>query len=199
MNSKWYLSAFLFICICFGVFQEQVYKPNQEIVLEFIDTSSQNKNIENTISEVQKKLVDIGVTNIAIQKTEKGTLKISYYSIVNVNDVKKALTKEHRLSLNKNSKKENENRDSTTYSIDIYELTNKLDISNLDDKFIFEIEPHSDRFTTNNIFCFYKVLENQANQLFKTAYKANKTSLYIKDYTSYQEPEVRAGPQKYFA
>ncbi|QOD60445.1 hypothetical protein H9I45_14020 [Polaribacter haliotis] len=198
MNSKWYIGTFLLLFICFGVFQEQVYEPNQEIVLEFIDTSSHNNSIKNTINEVQEKLLEIGVANIAIHKTKKGTLKISYYSAVNVDVIKKALSKKHQLVLNKNPDNHKEDEESSNYSIDVYELTDKEDISNLDDKFIFEIEHRSDRFTINYSLGLSKIIESKENTLFKTAYKANKNNLYIKDYTSYQEPEVRAGPQNYF-
>ncbi|QTE22164.1 hypothetical protein [Polaribacter cellanae] len=195
MNSKWYIGTFLLLFICFGVFQEQVYEPNQEIVLEFKDTSSHNNSIENTINEVQEKLVEIGVTNIVIHKTKKGILKISYYSVVNVDAIKKALSKKHQLVLNKNSEDKKEEKESSLYNIDVYELTSKVDVSKLNNKIIFEIEHRSDRFITNNSLGLSKTIESKENKLFRTAYKANKNNLYIKDYTSYKEPEVRAGPK----
>ncbi|MFK8058861.1 MAG: hypothetical protein AB8B78_02115 [Polaribacter sp.] len=197
MKAKWYISTLLFISLCFGAFQEQVFEPNQEIILEFVDTKIHKKNIENTISELKEKLVEIGVTNILIQETQKGTLKISYYSVVDVESIKNTLTEENELALNKKSENKKNSKESYNYKIDVYELTNKIDISDIGNNFIFEIKYQSDRFTTNNFLTFSRVLDFKEHQLFKTAFKANKNNPFTKDFTSHQEPEVRAGPKNH--
>ena len=198
MNANWYISTLFLILIYLGGFHEQVSIPNQEIVLEFVDAKINQKNIKNTITDVKEKLLKIGVSNIKIQETKSGTLKISYYSVVHIDTIKKALAKEHQLVLNKQSKNNKNNNSSSDYQINVYQLTIKLDKSNLDDKFIFEIKQASNRFTTTYNEAFTSSLTaHQTNQLFKTAYKANKKKPFTKDRASHKEPEVRAGPRIY--
>lgn len=196
MNAKWYIGTLLFLFSLFGTFHEQVSTPNQEIVLEFVDTTINKENSDSIIADVKEKLLEVGISNITINETKNGTLKIAYYSTVTIDDVKKAFQKDQEFILNQNS--ENKKKDETLfdYNIDIYELTNETDVSNTpDDKFVFEIKYHSDRFTTNSFSAFLRnIEENKSNQLFKTAYKAYKNNPFIKDKTSYKEPEVRAGP-----
>ena len=200
MKAKWYFSTLLLIFICFGAFQEQVSIPNQEIILEFVDAKINNKNIENTIAEVKEKLLNVGVTNINIKKTQNGTLKISYYSVFDINDIKEELAKQNKLVLNKNSDHKEQNKNSSNYNIDIHEITSETDISNSDYKFVFDVKYNSDRYTNYNYYAFIKKTEqHKADQLFKTTYKVNKNSPFTKDKTSHTEPEVRAGPKSYFS
>ena len=194
MSAKWYISTLLLIFAVFGAFQEQVSIPNQEIMLEFVDAKINKQNIDNTIADVRKKLLNVGISNIIIKETKNGTLKISYFSVVEVDNIKEAIIKDNKFVFNKNSK----NNSSSNYNIAIYELTDEPGISNLDYKFIFEIKYHTDRFTTDTYFAFVKKIEQyKTDQLFKIAYKVNKNSPFTKDKTSYKEPEVRAGPKNY--
>jgi hypothetical protein len=195
MKAKWYICTLFLLFTLFGAFQDQVSIPNQEIILEFVDTKINKNDIKNTIANVKEKLLEVGVSNIKIKETESGALKISYYSIVHIDSIKEALVKENTLVLNKNSENKENNTPVSDYSFNIYELTNEIDISNHNDKFVFEMKYNSDRFTTNYNSAFVRILEvHKANQLFKTAYKANKNNPFTKDYTSCKEPEVRAGP-----
>jgi len=199
MNTKWCISALFLIIAYFGAFHEQIPIPNQEIVLEFVDTKINQKNIKSAIFDVKEKLLKVGVSNIKIQETQNGTLKISYYSDVLVDDIKKALAEEDELLLTQNSENEEENKNSSNYSIDIYDLTNETDIANSNDTFIFEIEYNSYRSLIYTSSAFLKNLEeNKANLLFKTNYRASQKNSFTKDYNSYKEPEVRAGPYKYY-
>ena len=198
MKAKWYFSTLLLILLSFGAFQEQASIPNQEIVLEFVDAKINKESIDNTIADIKEKLLNVGVSNIHIKKTENGALKISYYSIVHIENVKKELTKESLIVLNENSNNKKQDKGNFNYNIDIYELTNETDVSNLDFKYVLEIKYSSDRFTTDNFHAFIKKFDqNNTNQHYKTAFKANKKSLFIEDKSSYKKPEVRAGP-KYF-
>jgi hypothetical protein len=200
MKAKWYFGTLFLLFISFGAFQEQVSIPNQEIVLEFVDAKINKKNIENTIAEVKEKLLNVGVTNINIRKTQNGTLKISYYSVFDINNIKVELAKQHKLILNKNSDHKEKNENSSDYSIDIHELKNETDISNSDYKFVFDVKYNSDRYTNYNYYAFIKKTEqHKADQLFKTTYRVNKNSPFTKDKTSHTEPEVRAGPKSYFS
>ena len=195
MNSKWYVSTLLLIFIYFGAFHQEVSIPNQEIVLEFADTKVNQIDIRNTIDDVRKKLLKVGVSNINIQETKKGVLKISYYSVTNIDNIKEALLEENHLVVNENSDNQEDHNSSLEYKINVYELTNGTHISNQDDSFIFQIKHYSERSTINHNYAFVKnVIDLKTNQLFKTAYKAYKNNPFSKDNTSHKEPEVRAGP-----
>lgn len=198
MQAKWYFGTFFLIFIYFGAFQDQVSMPNQEIALKFVDSKINEKDIENTIADVKEKLLKVGVANIIINKTKNGTLKISYYSAITIDNIKEKLVSDTKLTLNKDSKNNQKDKTSSNYNIDIYELTDQTDISNLDDKFVFEIKYNSERFTTLDYFALAKNVESyKTDQLFRTAYKINKNHPFSKNKTSYKEPEVRAGPKNY--
>lgn len=199
MKVKLYLGTLFLIFIYFGAsFQEQVAViTNQEIVLEFVDVKINKEDINTTIVNVKEKLLKIGVSNIKIEETKKGTLKISYHSFTDTDDIKELLSLDKQPHLNNDSEnKENQNTISH-YKIDIYEISNQTNISDFQDEYLFEIKVNSDRFTTNYKYLSVRSLETQKTDvLFKTAYKATKNNPFTKDYTSYYEPEVRAGPQK---
>lgn len=196
MQAKWYFSTFFLIFIYFGAFQEQVSLPNQEIVLEFVDANINEKDIEKSIAEVKEKLLKVGITNIVIHKSETSTLKISYFSKIDIKNIREILSKENKLLLNTNSPYKN----STNYNLDVYELNDATQLSNVDKKFVFEIKYNSDRFTTVNYSALIKNLESStAEQLYKTAYKVNKDNPFTKDKASCKEPEVRAGPKSYLS
>lgn len=196
MNLKWCFGAFLLLFISLESIQENTPTPNQEIVLEFVNTKATAKTIKNTIANLEQKLVKIGVSNIQIQKTNSGKLKITYYSNSNIEKVKKTLAADNSFSKNLNKQKKKENFD---YKIDVYELQNSTNFSSLDDQFIFEVKYNSDQFYSSTNFPFVKNASIEKTDFqYKTTYKANKNYPFTKDYTSYNEPEVRAGPDYYY-
>ena len=198
MNARWYIGTLFLLFIYFGAFHEQVTIPNQEIVLEFADAKVDQRDVKNTITEVREKLLEIGVSNIKIQETKGSTLKISYYSVIHIDNIKEALLEENQLALNQKSQDKEDKDASLDYKIDVYELTDKTDISKHNDQFVFDNKYNADRSIINHNSGFVKnpkVLK--ADQLFKVAYNAYKNNPFIKDYTSHKEPEVRAGPSIY--
>lgn len=198
MNAKWYISTLFLIFTLFGALNEKVIIPNQEIVLEFVDVKINRKNIDATILDLKDKLLNAGVSNINIKETKNGTLKISYYSATDINDIKELFSESNNL-LEKNKSNQQKNQQETSiYNIDVYTISNQSDISKTDDTFILEIKYQSDRFTTNNSLVSNKfLLAHKTNQLYKTAYKVYKNNPFIKGLTSHTEPEVRAGPKNF--
>ncbi|MFY0629935.1 MAG: hypothetical protein JXR05_06100 [Flavobacteriaceae bacterium] len=195
MNAKWYISTLFLIFIYFGAFHEPISIPNQEIVLEFVDAKIDQKDLKNTITDVKEKLLTFGVSNIKIHETKSGTLKISYFSVTHIDNIKEALLKENQLVLSQKSENKNNDNTSLDYKIDVYELTNETDISKKNDKLVFEIKYNSDSHATSYNSAFVKNSNtSKANRLFKTAYRTYKNNPFTKDYTSCKEPEVRAGP-----
>jgi hypothetical protein len=199
MKAKWYFGTLLLIFICFGAFQEQVSIPNQEIVLEFVDAKINEKDIDNTIAEIKEKLLQIGVENIHIKEIQKGTLKISYYSNFQIENIRKELAKENKIALNQNSNHKDNSKHSSNYNIDIHQIKNGTDVSSSNHNLIFDVKYNSDRYTTYNYYAFLKKSDPyKADQLFKTTYKFSKNNPFTKDRTSHKEPEVRAGPQSIY-
>ncbi len=199
MRTRWYIGALFLVFAYFGTFQERVSLPNQEIVLEFVDATIGQKELKNTVDDVREKLLRIGASNITIQETKSSILKISYYSTVPIDNIKEELLHESQLIENQDSEKKEDSSTHLAYKINVYELTNETDISNQNDQFVFEIKYYSDRYTSNHNYDLSESFELQkANQLFQTAYKSYKKHPFTKDYNSYKEPEVRAGPFVYF-
>lgn len=198
MRIKWYISSlFLTLLLVFGAFQKQDSKQNQEIVLEFVNEEIDHQSIDNTITDIREKLLNIGVKNITIQETEKGTLKISYHSFLNADAIQKTFSKEGNLFLNspKNNKRDLEVP--SLYKINFYELDSSLDISNSDNNLVLEVKHNFENSTTTTPFALVKNSNTfKADHQFKTLLKANKSILLIKNNSSYDKPEVRAGPKR---
>lgn len=199
MKTKWYACALLIVFIFLGATQENTVVPNQEIVLEFVDLKIAKKDIEDTIYSVKERLVEAGASNIQVQETENGALKITYYSIVNVANIKEVLSKNNLLGFEKyplENKEENFPLSKfSTYNIDVYELTLDTNISNFDGNSILEIKYDSQRYTNSETYASANsILIDEAKRVFKTAYRINKSLLIIKENTSNYKPEVRAGP-----
>jgi len=192
MRTKWYICTLFLIVAFFGAFQEKNTLPNQEIVLEFVDTTIKQDKIASTIANIKEKLLITGVQNITIQKTNTNTLVISYYSLVNIENIK-AVFKESKLLANQTplEKKQNDSE----YNVNVYELSSTKSTSKPNDNCIFEVKFNSERFITSHSSIVLRISEiNTANQFFKTKYKANKNKEFTQEQTSHTEPEVRAGP-----
>lgn len=200
MKLKWYVSILLLVFTVFGIVQENTTVPNQEIVLEFVDVKIAKKDIDYTISLVKQKLQNAGAKNIKVQETKNGVLRISYYSLENIDVIKEALSKTNSLAFNNHQKHREENYPSSdtssNYNIDIYELDNHhTNLSNFDGKAVLEIKYDSQRSTNfQNYASLENVIIKKANKLFKTNYKFSKSLLIVKENTSNYKPEVRAGP-----
>lgn len=195
MNAKWYFGALFIIFSYFGIVQDPVSTPNQEIVLEFTNAEVDQEEILNTIDDVRKKLLEIGVSNISIEETKSGTLKIFYHSLLHIDSIKEALLDENELVVDQNSEEQEDEQDSLEYKINVYEIGDTSDLSDRNDKLVFEIKVHSDRFTNDQSDFFVRdTYESKANRLFNIAYKKYKNDPFSKDHTSHREPEVRAGP-----
>ncbi len=201
MNAKWFFSTFLILLAFFGVFHEEVSAPNQEIILEFVDVEVPENDVQKAIENVKQQLLDVGATNIKVQEAKNGTLKISYYSTVTVDNIKEALSlsNENDLVLNSTSKKQTDHSNSSSelseYNLDIYELNKGTDISGFDGKYVLEIKSDIDRLSNPNSYVSSgHITIDKTDQLFKTAYRVNKYVVITIENTSHKEPEVRAGP-----
>lgn len=200
MKTKWYACALLIVFIFLGTFQENTTVPNQEIVIEFVDLKTSEKEITNTIYSVKESLLKAGASNIEVEETKNGALKISYYSIVNVANIKEVLSKNNSSTLKQHPLENKEEKQPSpfkvqNYSLDIYELNQDIELANFDSNSILEIKFDSRRHSnTQNFASLENIQLKEAHKVFKTAFKIQKRLLIIKDNTSHLKPEVRAGP-----
>lgn len=196
MKSKWHFSAlFLLLFTLLGAFKEHTNLPNQEIVLEFSNTASHIDNRETTIANITKKLNDLGVTNISINTSDKNILKITYYSDIQVENIKEKIAESNVNLLENNSKKQSEDSDNSEYSIAIHEIIDLIDVQNSHKEYTFEFKSNFDRsLPTNTIALKGETLPFKANYLFKTQLSVNRSISFYKETNTSGDPEVRAGP-----
>lgn len=203
MNPKWYFSALLVLFTFLGTFQENNPVPNQEIVLEFNNSKIDAKEIAFTIANLKNRLTTAGASNIQIKESTNGTLKIFYYSADHVSHIKDALSKKEEIviksSSNNNDKNKIPSEQKSNFNFDVYELEKETDTSNFDGNSIIEIKYDSDRYTNSqNYASSIKFLSLEANTIFTTKSNFYKRLFIVKNSTSHNNPEVRAGPNSLF-
>ena len=198
MNVKWYIGALIAIISYFVVEQQSVDVPNQEVLLTFIqgeNTSSKDLAIET----VKAQLLSIGARNVTITSLDNGSLKVSYYSHLAIQNVKEQLfididdtsvatalyhTGDHPTKGN--------NRD---YQIDVYEIQENI-VSGFDNegKCYFELKQDYNRGSQVLGFVSPVVTIDSRNQLTAIAVKVRGNVLFAFNDSTYKIPEVRAGP-----
>ncbi len=189
----------------FAVIQQQAVVPNQEIILDFIDTDVTSEEAQNTISIVKKQLQSIGVKNTRLsQGIKKGQLKITYYSDEDVSYIKGILSKEKNVALGHilydNQTEGNQDfpsqKKSKDYSLDVHEIQKSTDFStDLVGKYVLEEKHEQNGYPTfSPISITIKNSNSDLDGLIKTAQKVHTTIALAIDTNSRSIPEVRAGP-----
>ena len=200
MKNKWFISALLFALAIIGISLEQVSVPNQEIVLQFTDVEVTLDETEEAIALVKSQLEALDVDNIQIQQSGNGILKITYYSDIHVSEIKKIFLGESRLTINQTSYPSNgtskipSEEDVTSYQIDVYEIQEHIDIVGSSGNVL---EPKSEiiRFFTPDTYAsISKEKGVEKNKTEKVAYTIHRKIAIAIDDSSYNIPEVRAGP-----
>ena len=202
MNAKWYISTLFLILVLFGFSQEQPHIQNQEIVVQFATDDVTVAETENAVAVVKKQLQNIGVANIKVRSFSDGSLKISYYSDMDVAGIKSIFAKENHLELGYTSYNQNDfptqipsENESSTYKLNVCEIQKSSDFTTdfngcLLDIHLGKKEPFKPavKYSIRNI-------ELQANiEIDRTAFIRQKTIAIAIDNLSYVIPEVRAGP-----
>lgn len=201
MKNKWFISAFIFALAIVGISLEQASVPNQEIVLQFTDVEVTLDETEEAIALIKSQLEALDVDNIQIQKSRNGALKITYYSDIHVSEIKKIVLKKRDVTVNQTSYTPAEDNselplkeDLTSYQIDVHEIQKKVDIVDSSGNVL---EPKSEiiRFFTPDTYASISKQKGvEKNKAAKLAYTIHsKIAIAIED-SSYNIPEVRAGP-----
>lgn len=202
MRAKWYLGTLILILAYFGVSQNKVALPNQEIVVQFANGKVSNTISQSTINTIKQQLVAIGVSNVEVKKLKNGQLKIRYYSDTDVISVRQTLLSQKSLSFNSNPKKNNHlpsklpvENPLDNYNLDVFEIQKGDSDSGLNGKYVLELKQEYIRFSNPNLQAFAATLVfNENYSEFKLSHTTSKTIEPSIENRSYNIPEVRAGP-----
>ena len=138
-----------------------------------------------------------------MQESENGQLKITYYSEIDVADIKEFFSSTETLAVTYTSYPEQENpvdfpsegNSNTTYQLNISEIQKSPDAELDLEGYIVEFKPLSDRYVLPDIFLStIRGTIQEQNQAEKTAFLVYQKSALIIDNASHNIPEVRAGP-----
>ena len=204
MRNKWYINALIFALVIVGINLKQVTVPNQEIALQFADTDVTLNDTQSTITLVKSQLEALDVYNIKIQDFGNGTLKITYYSEIAVSEIKEILLGEQRLTITHTAQDADEedskppsDKDVKSYQLDVYEIQETHDVADSNGT-ILESNAESIRFLTpDSSASINKQLSKSRNKAEKLAYTTYRNIAVAIDDSSYNIPEVRAGPTAY--
>ncbi|WP_460218343.1 hypothetical protein [Psychroserpens sp. MEBiC05023] len=202
MKPKWYLGILIIALALLGSFasKEHAHVPNQEIVLQFSSEDVSPHDAQNAITIIKRQLETAGVADVKVQKLQEGQLKISYYSTSDVASIKALFSTEKNLDLGYVSFEKSQNDSpfedqSIDYNLDVYEIQQSEDLSNLDGKLALETKTEYDRFFNPSIPISAEITGiNVKTGIEKVAYKFQRTVAIAIDNNSYKIPEVRAGP-----
>ena len=204
MRMKIHIGILVLMLTCLGVVsQQQAQKANQEIVFHFMNFDASSTEAQNTISIVRAQLHEIGANQITLSSSDNGTLKISYYSDVDVLNVKEKLWNRMKLRLdfdfeNQDSEsKHSSNNPKPGFNLDIYEIQSSQQSSSGFDHCVLVKKSEIDRFfePNSNFDCTsWKSCLDDFTQ--KVAFKSWIYYEIRINNTSNVFPEVRAGPFK---
>jgi len=202
MQSNGFFSIVFIVLALVGISWEHTTKPNQEVVVQFSDDHVSCDTAQNTIALVKLKLQDIGVENIQVVEEETGRLKITYYSVMGVDAVKRSIANSENLSLafisdlpHKEEQKLPVENDAVSYELNISEIQ-QLPASDVgSDGFILELQSNHDRYVPPVLYYAHTAMDvSGQNQLDEVAYLAHRYVATGFNFNSRTTPEVRAGP-----
>ncbi|MGJ8593929.1 MAG: hypothetical protein ACSHXF_15375 [Aquaticitalea sp.] len=198
---KWYIGTLILVLTAFGIYQNKISSPNQEILVQFGADEVTVEQTQTAIASIKEQLQSFGVEVIQVNQSESGKLKIAYYSSVDVESIKKMLSEDTHLmfdysEVGRHKDEFPSDKKSKSLNFDIYELHQSTDGSQgAAGKSVVIVKQDYDRFFNPNLFVPCPLIDdNKSNQFVREAYKVNRTIAIAIDTISRNIPEVRAGP-----
>lgn len=195
MRNKWYLYTFIIALAILGISLEQNTVPNQEILIKFDTSQSSVHNTQDAIALVKSKLENVDVSNIKVEKLIDGTLKLSYYSDLEVSEIQEIFSETSNSQAYTTTPDHYPTDDGADYyKLDIYKIQ---DTSDFDGPAGHIIEPKSET-TRATSFDTYAAFNNQQvreeNSNTHTTYTLYRYNAIALENIQYRIPQVRAGP-----
>ncbi len=202
MNWKIYIPISILILAFFGVSLDKSVVPNQEIIVQFDGSYLNAEQSNNTISEITDQLTAIGATDIHVSEIENGTLKVTYFSTVDVSIIKNLFQNEQQLKFEDTAFNENSgstgnpfNKNQSNYKLEVAKITSDFSSDIGLHGLPVEVKAAKDQYL--NTFISLGLAENTFN--FPTVIQFNFQKYYGEvtlqfSTTSYKIPQVRAGP-----
>ncbi|MFT4838362.1 MAG: hypothetical protein ACJAWA_000206 [Nonlabens sp.] len=201
MKIKWYIGALIAIASYFVVEQQSNDLPNQEIVVTFSHTNSAVQ-LEKAVTFIKTELLGIGAQNVIVTEAVPGSLKVTYYSDLALQSVTDhlfvlSLTNDltTSLRLKESSSDTPLEKSLLDYQIDIYEISDDL-VSGMhpDGKSYFELKQDYNRGSQVHFYTLQTVSTCRHNHIVTVAQKLSDQVLLAFNNSSFNIPEVRAGP-----
>lgn len=195
MRNKWYLYTFIIALAILGISLEQNAVPNQQILIKFDTSQSSVHNTQDAIALVKSKLENVDVSNIKVEKLADGTLKLSYYSDLDVSEIQEIFSETSNSQAYTTTPDHYPTDDGADYyKLDIYKIQ---DTSDFDGPAGHIIEPKSET-TRATSFDTYAAFNNQQvreeNSNTHTTYTLYRYNAIALENIQYRIPQVRAGP-----
>lgn len=195
MRNKWYLYTFIIALAILGISLEQNTVPNQEILIKFATSQNNVHNTQDAIALVKSKLENVDVSNIKVEKLIDGTLKLSYYSDLEVSEIQEIFSETSNSQAYTTTPDHYPTDDGADYyKLDIYKIQ---DTSDFDGPAGHIIEPKSET-TRATSFDTYAAFNNQQvreeNSNTHTTYTLYRYNAIALENIQYRIPQVRAGP-----
>ena len=202
MKLKWYISIFILALTAFGIYQNKITSPNQEILVQFGSDEVSIEQTQTAIASIKQQLQSLGVEVIQVNNGEHGSLKIAYYSSNDVESIKKMLFESYHLAIDCTKGSHQKSRlpsdnNSKKYNLDIYELHQSHDGGHgAAGSSVLVVKQDYDQFFNPHVVLYGTLIDAfKDNSVVKEAYKVNSAIAIAIDTTSRTIPEVRAGPQ----
>jgi len=201
MKTKLHFGVIVVLLAFLTTFIESTTVPNQQILIQFSETSSTTQDKENAIEAIQSKLQSAGVTKIQIGQNEDGQLRITYHSDADVEYIENILFNGDDFKVayeasQKHSSNFPEDKNVKDYKLNISEIKTSSDINwDFEGTQVSEFNQKTDHSNQLKVNCSAKQIRTkQNNGIINVAVSVNTTIAIAIDNFSYKIPEVRAGP-----
>ena len=199
MKNKWYISLLVIALAIVGVSLDKSSVANQEIILKFTNLEVSENESREVLGFVKNQLEGVAVSNIQIQKSQDGTLKITYHSTMDVSEIKVLLSQTNHLVLDMDSGMSTDELpfsnegDVGGYQIDVFEIQPAKDLAGATGT-VVDVKTEIIRFFTPDANTTSVHLERKDTTQAKVLYTVcNSKTLLLNDGFCLI-PQVRAGP-----
>lgn len=200
MKNKWYIPFFIITLALVGISLDQSGVANQEIILKFTNLEAYEAESEEVLNFVQSQLKDVAVDNLKIQKKEDGTLKITYYSDVEVSTIKDLLSQKNSFLLtsnfggSKDGLPQPAEDDIAGYQIDVFEIQPTKDFVGATGT-VVDVKSEVVRFFNPDAYPFVEHLKINYSETIKLQEVVSIACCLEIEKGFCNVPQVRAGPQ----